>query len=53
MKTPKEAERLQAAFIEAGGTGPGPSDQLIYEPIRSCPVRDPFGTDILIAAPLG
>jgi hypothetical protein len=52
MSTPAEAERLQAAFIAAGGTGPDPSDQLMYEPVRSCPVTDPFGTDLLIYAPL-
>ena len=48
MKTPEEAERLQKTFIEAGGTGQAPADQLMYEPIRSCPVKDPFGTDLLI-----
>ena len=48
METPAEAERLQRAFIEAGGEGPAPTDQLMYEPIRSCPVRDPFGTELLI-----
>lgn len=47
-----EAERLQAAFIAAGGTGAEPSDQLMYRPIRACPVTDPFGTDLLISAPL-
>jgi hypothetical protein len=52
VETPEEAERLQRAFIEAGGEGPAPSDQLMYEPIRSCPVRDPFGTEILIISPL-
>jgi hypothetical protein len=52
METPEEAERLQRAFIEAGGTGEDPSDQLMYEPVRYCPVRDPFGTDILIISPL-
>jgi len=52
VETPEEAERLQCAFIEAGGEGPAPSDQLMYEPIRSCPVRDPFGTEILIISPL-
>jgi len=52
MDTPQEAERLQAAFIEAGGAGQQPSDQLMYRPIRSCPVRDPFGVDILIYCPL-
>jgi len=53
METPEEADRLQAAFIEAGGSGPAPTDQVMYEPIRYCPVTDPFGTDLLIYAPLG
>lgn len=48
MPTPEGAESLQAAFIEAGGKGEPPSDQLMYEPVRSCPVVDPFGTNILI-----
>lgn len=48
MNTPAEAEQLQAAFIAAGGTGEPPSDQLMYAPVRYCPVRDSFGTDILI-----
>jgi hypothetical protein len=52
MKTPEAAERLQAAFIEAGGRGEPPSDQLMYEPVRYCPVTDPFGTAILIICPL-
>jgi hypothetical protein len=52
MKTPAEAERLQAALVEAGGAGDPPSDQLMYAPVRSCPVRDPFGTNILIICPL-
>jgi len=52
LETPEAAERLQRAFIEAGGEGPAPSDQLMYEPIRSCPVRDPFGTEVLIISPL-
>jgi len=52
VENPVEAERLQQAFIEAGGEGPAPSDQLMYEPIRSCPVRDPFGTELLITSPL-
>ena len=49
---PEEAERLQRAFLDAGGQGPAPSDQLMYRPVRSCPVRDPFGTDLLIVSPL-
>ncbi|MDH3192982.1 MAG: hypothetical protein OEY55_14060 [Acidimicrobiia bacterium] len=52
MQSPAEAERLQAAFIAAGATGPPPTDQLMYEPVRFCPVVDPFGTEILIYAPL-
>ena len=47
----EEAERLQRAFIDAGGEGPAPTDQLMYQPVRSCPVRDPFGTDLLIIGP--
>ena len=51
VETVQEAERLQRAFIEAGGTGQEPSDQLMYEPVRFCPVRDPFGTDLLVISP--
>jgi hypothetical protein len=53
VETPEEAERLQQAFIQAGGQGPALSNQLMYTPIRSCPVRDPFGTEILVISPLG
>ena len=52
MQTPDEADRLQAAFIEAGGVGEAPSDELMYEPVRFCTVQDPFGTNILIICPL-
>lgn len=52
MQSPAEAERLHAAFIDAGASGPAPSDQLMYESVRFCPVVDPFGTEILIYAPL-
>ena len=52
VETPQEAERLRLAFLEAGGEGPPPSDQLMYEPVRFCPVRDPFGTELLIVSPL-
>jgi catechol 2,3-dioxygenase-like lactoylglutathione lyase family enzyme len=51
MQTPAEAERLQAALIAAGGSGTAPADQLMYAPVRSCSVVDPFGTQILITAP--
>ena len=50
VETPEEAERLQRAFVEAGGEGPAPTDQLMYKPIRYCPVRDPFGTELLIVS---
>ena len=52
VQTPQEADRLQAAFIEAGGVGEPPTDQLMYKPVRFCPVVDPFGTKILIISPL-
>jgi hypothetical protein len=53
METPQEAEKLQRAFIGAGGQGSAPSDQLMYELVRSCPVSDPFGTELLIISRLG
>ena len=52
METPAEAERLQRAFIEAGATGETPTDQLMGEPIRYCPLVDPFGAEILVYARL-
>lgn len=52
MKTPQDAESLQKAFIASGGTGEAPSDQLMYEPLRFCPVKDPFGTSFIIASRL-
>ena len=48
MKSPEEADRLQATFIEAGASGASPSDEFRYDPIRFCPVTDPFGTELLI-----
>ena len=53
MNSPEEAERLQKAFIKAGGLGGDPSDELMYEPIRMCPVQDPFGTNFIIICPSG
>ena len=52
MKSVGEAEALHSAFIEAGGQGPAPSDELMYERLRFCSVQDPFGTDILIVSKL-
>jgi hypothetical protein len=51
VATSPEAEKLQQAFIAAGGTGSAPADVYMYEPIHACPVRDPFGTEILIVSP--
>jgi len=50
MASPEEAEHLHRAFIQAGGTGADPTDELMYAPIRYCPVTDPFGTDFMIFA---
>jgi catechol 2,3-dioxygenase-like lactoylglutathione lyase family enzyme len=52
LETAGEAEALQQAFLAAGATGPAPSDQLMYRPVRSCPVVDPFGLEIMITGPL-
>lgn len=52
VDTPEEADRLHQAFIDAGGIGEAPSDQLMYEPIRYCSVQDPFGKSILIVSRL-
>ena len=52
LETVEEAEALQKAFIAGGGEGPAPSDQLMYRPVRSCPVVDPFGTEIMIIGAL-
>jgi hypothetical protein len=52
MSSPEEAEALQRALIEAGGTGSAPSDTLMYEPIRTCAVTDPFGVDLLVISPI-
>jgi hypothetical protein len=51
MQTRSDVERLQAAFIAAGGVGDAPADQLMYTPVYSCSVQDPFGTNILIYCP--
>jgi hypothetical protein len=53
VSNPSEADDLQQAFIEAGGEGLTPSDELMYEPVRFCSVVDPFGTVLLIVSSLG
>lgn len=52
MPVPAEAAALQQAFIEAGGQGSEPSEQLMYRPIYVCPVQDPFCTHIMIYSDL-
>ena len=52
LETAAEAEGLQAAFVKSGANGQAPSDQLMYRPVRCCPVVDPFGLQIMIIAPL-
>lgn len=34
------------------GEGTAPSDQLMCRPVRFCPVRDPFGTELLVISSL-
>ncbi|MBE2225155.1 MAG: hypothetical protein IAF02_26695 [Anaerolineae bacterium] len=51
MQSPAAVKRLKDAFVEAGGTGEEPREQLMYEPVYSCLVRDPFGTNLLIFCP--
>jgi hypothetical protein len=48
----EEAERLQRALIDAGGSGEQPFDDLMYEPLRIFPVKDPFGTAYMVIARL-
>jgi hypothetical protein len=50
--TVDEAEKLQQAFIDAGGRGSPPSNQLMYTPVRICPIVTPLGTEILIISQL-
>ena len=53
METPEQAEKLQQALIDAGGKGSPPTDQFMYVPIRSCPVVNPIGTEIMVFSRLG
>lgn len=52
LETSSQAEALQADFVASGATGQAPSDQLMYRPVRCCPVTDPFGLHLMIIAPL-
>jgi hypothetical protein len=48
VSTIQQAEKLQQAFIDSGGNGSPPTNEIMYTPVRFCPVVDPFGTQILI-----
>lgn len=48
MQSPGEANRLQSAFLQAGGVISDPVDTLMYEPVHLCPAVDPFGTNWII-----
>lgn len=48
LESAAAVETLYTAFVQAGATGVPPSDQLMYEPIYSAMVIDPFGTTILL-----
>jgi uncharacterized glyoxalase superfamily protein PhnB len=50
LETVAEAEAMQRTFIQAGASGTDPSDQLMYAPVRLCPVVDPLGVDVMIFA---
>jgi len=52
METRSDVERLYAAFIAAGGVGDAPADQLMYTPVYSCSIQDPFGTNIMVYCPI-
>ena len=43
LESVAQAEELQQAMVEAGGTGTEPVDTFLYYPIRMCAVKDPFG----------
>jgi hypothetical protein len=48
VNTPAKVEKLQGAFIAAGGAREAPSDQLMNRKNRYCPVVDSFGTSTLL-----
>lgn len=52
MDSFEKSRRLHEAFMDAGGEGEEPADELMYEPARLYPASDPFGTNILIVARL-
>jgi hypothetical protein len=53
LNTPAEAEQLQVQMIEAGACGDPPTNQIMFVPVRYCPVKDPFGVEILVFSQLG
>jgi hypothetical protein len=52
VETSEEVQRLWEAFIAAGATGTEPSDQLMHRPVRIAFATDPFGTELMVFAPL-
>ena len=52
VATAAEADRLQQTFVHAGATASPARNTFMYEQVRFCPVTDPFGTEIIIVAPL-
>jgi catechol 2,3-dioxygenase-like lactoylglutathione lyase family enzyme len=53
VETPEEVDRLYEAFIAAGAQGEPPVDTLMYRPVRTALLKDPFGVALLIACWLG
>jgi len=53
VETPEEVTRLYEALIAAGAQGEPPGDTLMYRPVRTAFLTDPFGVSLLIACWLG
>ena len=49
---PNDVDRMHAALVAAGATGPAPSDEFMYDPIRFGQVTDPFGVTFVLVADL-
>ncbi len=52
MKSRSEALALRQAFIDAGASGPEPSEEIMYVPLLFAALTDPFGNELLITADL-
>jgi catechol 2,3-dioxygenase-like lactoylglutathione lyase family enzyme len=53
VETPEEVGRLYGAFIAAGAQGEPPENTLMYRPVRTAFIKDPFGVEIMVACWLG